>query len=212
MVIKNNEFVENWTIEYDKSRVLKQSVTGSLNVKGVKVDFQTGVLENEITIRSLPGYTKFMSESDGKLTINNQSFDAYLLYTRIYSVDASELITYNGNLGLLTDWIAFWDKDGNFYHIDSTSVEKPIPNYQTHSIGIYKSKDGSISKTFSIAINRDKNIPPQNYSIQMGFPISKLLEFNKYNDIDKSPTDLYSWHMGNIKNSDGVGLVEYISE
>lgn len=210
--IKNNEFIQDWTIEYDKSRVLKQDVSGNLVIRENKIGFESGILENEISIRSLPGYTKFMSEGDGKLIINNQQFDSYLLYTRIYSMNSSEIVKYNGNLGLLTDWIAFWDNQGNFYHIDSTSVDKPIPNYQPHKISILKDDSGSITKTFSVVINRDQNMPPQNYLIKIGHPINKSLQFKKYNDINKSPTGTYVWHMGNIKNSEGVGLVEYIWE
>lgn len=46
-------------------------------------------MENEIGIRSLPGYTKFMSEGDGTIIINGEPFESYVLYTRIYSSNSS---------------------------------------------------------------------------------------------------------------------------
>lgn len=208
--INNNNFIDNWTIDFDKSRVLKQKIDGQLIVNGTVVGFSTKVLENEIGIRSLPGYTKFMSEGDGTITINGESFESYVLYTRIYSSNSSELFTYDGNIGLFTDWIVFWDNEGNFYHVDSTEVKNPIPNYQTHSIGVIKDPIDNILKTFTVKVDRNENITPQNYEVNLGFPISKILKFNKYNDINKAPNNSYSWHMGNVKSSDGIGLVEYI--
>lgn len=208
--IKNNEFVNSWIVNINENRVLKQSVTGELNVDNTKINFDTSTLENEISIRSLPGYTKFMSEGSGFLVINNEKHDAYVLYTRIYSSNASELLTYDGNIGLLTDWVAFWDNDGNFYHVDSTEVKDPTPNYQTHSIGVWKSKIGSVLKTFEVKVVRDDKKPPINYALNLGYPINKSLRFDKYNDINKAPNNSYVWHMGNIKNENGIGLVEYI--
>jgi len=208
--IKNNEFVNDWTINIDKSRVLRQEVSGDLNINDIKVSFDTQTLENEIPIRSLPGYTKFMSENDGILTVDGKQFAAHVLYTRIYSSNSSELFTYDGNIGLLTDWIAFWDNDGNFYHIDSTEVANPVPNYQTHSIGIFKNKIGSVLKTFDVNVKRDGAKPPTNYEINLNGTLNKKLLFNKINNINKAPNNSYIWHMGNIKNADGIGLVEYI--
>lgn len=208
--IKNNKLINNWSIDYDKSRVLKQNVIGELNLNGKQVGFDTKTIENEISVRSLPGYTKFMSEGDGILTINGVSHEAYVLYTRIYSSNSSELFTYDGDLELLTDWIAFWDNDGNFYHVDSTEVKNPVPNYQTHSIGIIKNKVGSVTKIFKLNIDRDEVKPPTKYTVNLGYPISKNLTFEKYNDINKAPNNSYIWHMGNIKNENGIGLIEYI--
>lgn len=208
--IKSNNFINSWTIDFDKSRVLKQKIDGQLNINETIVEFSTQVMENEIGIRSLPGYTKFMSEGDGTIIINGEPFESYVLYTRIYSSNSSELFKYDGNIGLLTDWVAFWDNEGNFYHIDSTEVKNPIPNYQTHSIGVVKDPIGSILKTFTVGVRKDENNPPLNYEVNLGYPINKVLKFDKYNDINKAPNNSYSWHMGNIKSSDGIGLVEYI--
>ena len=208
--IKNNEFVSYWNIDVNKSRVLRQNVIGELIIGKTKINFDTDTLENEIAIRSLPGYTKFMSENDGILTIDGKQYSAHILYTRIYSSNSSELFTYDGNIGLLTDWVAFWDNDGNFYHIDSTEVANPIPNYQTHSIGIFKSKSGSVSKTFDVNITRDNSKPPTNYIINLNSSVNKKIMFDKTNDINKAPNSSYIWRMGNIQNSNGIGLVEYI--
>lgn len=208
--IKSNNFINSWTIDFDKSRVLKQKIDGQLNINETIVEFSTQVMENEIGIRSLPGYTKFMSEGDGTIVINGEPFESYVLYTRIYSSNSSELFKYDGNIGLLTDWVAFWDNEGKFYHIDSTEVKNPIPNYQTHSIGVVKDPIGNILKTFTVDVRKDENNPLLNYEVNLGYPVNKVFKFDKYNDINKAPNNSYSWHMGNIKSSDGIGLVEYI--
>jgi hypothetical protein len=209
--IQNNELIKSWTVNIDRSRVLRQNVTGELYVNKVDISFETQTLENEISVRSLPGYTKYMSESSGYMAIDGQKTEAYILYTRIYSSNASELLVYDGNIGLLTNWIAYWDKDGNFYHIDSTEVKNPTPNYQTHSIGILKNKIGAVLKTFDLNIIRNDSNPPTDYQVYLSNPINKNFKFHKINDIDKTPNNSYIWHMGNIEGEDGgIGLVEYI--
>lgn len=217
--ILSNNLVKSWNTIIDPSRVLKQTVQGEITINNSSLVFSTSVLQNEIGIRSLPGYTKFLSNGNGTLTVNGIEHQAYVLYTRIYSLNVAELQFYNQSLELTTDYIAFWDTLGNFYHIDSTNVNKPTPIYQTHQLGVMENKNGAVEKTFSVTVNRDSKKPPEQYTASLNNPIGATLNFNRINEINKAPNGSFAWFMGNIEGTvqtpngeilNGIGLVEYI--
>jgi hypothetical protein len=216
--IVSDNLVKQWNTHIDSSRVLKQTVDGELSAGDSDIRFSTGNLENEITIRSLPGYTKFMSHGNGTISVNGETRDAYVLYTRIYSLNASEIQFYTDPFGLTTDWVAFWDEQGNFYHIDKTTVDKPTPTYQTHQIGVMDALGNVVSKTFSVDVTRDSQNPPVQYTIKLNDPVGVTLQFNRINGINKDSSGSFTWYMGNIQGTaekdgqkiQGVGLVEYI--
>jgi len=219
-IVRDN-LVKSWVTNIDPSRVLKESIKGELDTNDTKILFSTNNLDNEIGIRSLPGYTKFMSHGTGSVTINGETHQAYILYDRIYSLNASDIQFYNQPFGLTTDWVAFWDTDGNFYHVDATTVDKPTNIYQTHHIGIFDDKNYAVTKTFNVSISRDAQVPPAAYTINLKAPIAKTLTFKRTTSVNKAPGSSYQWYMGNIegtvtttggKTINGIGLVEYIHD
>ena len=217
--IVSNNLVKSWSTTIDPSRVLKQTAQGEITINNSSVVFSTGVLENEIGMRSLPGYTKFISNGTGILTVNSVPHQAYILYTRIYSLNAAEIQFYNQQFGVTTDYIAFWDTQGNFYHVDVTSVDKQTPTYQTHQLGIMEDANGAVEKTFSVTVTRDSKNPPAQYTVSLNSPIGATVNFNRVNGINKAPGGSFTWYMGNIEGTvqrsngeslNGTGLVEYI--
>jgi len=218
--IVGNALIGKWNITFDPSRVLKQDVQGTIQIKNNQLDFSTGTLQNEMVIRSLPGYTKFMSEGSGTIKINGEARSVYVLYTRIYSQNADDIQTYSTSLGLTTHWVAFWDANGNFYHIDTTSVDKPTQIYQTHQLAVAKDVDGRIAKVFQTIVHHDQQSPPISYDISLPSPIGEQLNVSRVNGINKAPNGSYVWYMGNIEGTidgregkrTGIGLVEYIHD
>ncbi len=219
--VVTTSLLRKWQITYDPSRVLKQSAIGGFSVNGTTIDFVTGTLANEIGMRSLPGYTKFMSRGEGSLTINGTRHEAFVLYTRIYSSNASAIQFYTTPLGVTTDWTAFWDQSGNFYHVDKTSVAKPTEIYQTHEIGVRESSDGNVIKTFKVDARHDAPKAPKLFTLGLGAPLSETLQLSVVNQFDKYPGISYVWFMGHVqgevKKADGTsdpgfGLVEFIQD
>lgn len=216
--IVSNGIVKSWNVQIDPTRVLKQTVDGEVTVNKKTIQFTSGTLENEISVRSLPGYTKFMSEGSGTLSLDGKSYDAYVLYTRIYSLNASDIQFYSEPLGLTTDWMIFWDTAGNFYHADVTNVQKPTDIYQTHQLGILKDAQGGVLKTFNVSVTRDSLIPPKDYTISFGVPLGVKLNFQRIDQLNKAPDGSFDWFIGNVdgkieKNGQltpGKGLIEYI--
>jgi hypothetical protein len=217
--IATGGMVKEWQTTIDGSRVLKEESRGSLEIEGTNISFATGVLNNEIPIRSMPGYTKFLSEGEGKIVINGVPESAYVLYTRIYSLNADNIQFYNQPLGLTTDWLVFWDEMGNVYHLDTTQVPAPTPIYQTHQVAVMETNDGGVYKTFQVGVDRNQTVPPSQYTINLANPIGRSLNLNLLNSINKAPDNSYQWYLGQVsgevelpdgKKIKGIGLVEYI--
>ena len=213
--IYTNSLVAGWQVNIDSSRVLKQNVTGKIIVDQNTMGFDTGILTNNITVRSLPGYTKFLSTGDGYLTINGTQVKAKILYTRIYSNDAKEIQFYDTPFGLTTYWLAFWDDKGNFYHIDSTNVDKPTDKYQTHQFGVKVDANGSVTKTFQVQVTNSPENPPSSFQITLGDPINQKISYTTDSSVNKAPNNSYTWFMseglGQIDSATpGFGVAEYI--
>ncbi len=216
-----NDLVTDWSIRIDATRMLKEQLKGTITVGDNTATFQANQLQNELGIRSLPGYTKFMSEGNGTLSINGTSHPAKVLYTRIYSMNTDDIQFYTEPIGVTTDWIAFWDSLGNFYHIDSSTVSKPTPIYKTHTLGILKTAMGAVTKTFSVHTIRDNNTPPDAYTITLQSPLDVTLQLSRKSALNKAPNGSYDWYLGTVegtlttasqKGATGYGVIEYIHD
>ncbi len=219
--ITTSALISAWNIDIDATRVLRERVSGKAQVDTHSIQFFAPDLQNEMSVRSLPGYTKFMSEGDGTITIQGKKHAAKVLYTRIYSMNTADIQFYSEPIGVTTDWVAFWDTAGNFYHVDATSVAKPTAIYKSHTLGIHLSPSGAVSKTFSVQTTRDTNIPPDKYSISIGNPIGSTLDLTRKNAINKAPNGAYDWYLGEVEGTvshdgqtplSGYGVVEYIHD
>jgi hypothetical protein len=220
--IFSNQFITQWSEKIDPSRVLKEQITGAVAIEQTRLGFDSGAVFNEISMRSLPGYSKFMSRGNGSLTINGKKYDAYVLVSAIHSLNIADIQFYSSPIGVTTDWIAFWADDGTFYHVDATSVTKPTPIYASHQIGIREDANGAVLKTFSITTTRDSVRDPSQYRTVLNMPVGDTLQFNRINKHDKYPwLSQYVWFMGQLEGevrqsngalSHGFGLVEYITE
>lgn len=217
--IIGGKLINSWEVSIDPSRVLKEGTNGKAVIDNHEVVFRTGELRNEISMRSLPGYTKFMSKGDGFLSIDGKSYAVNEIYTKIYSLNSADIQFYSEPLPVTTDWIVFWDKDGNIYHLDMTDVPNPTPVYQSHTIGFRESNNSVIAKTMKAQVERDQNTPPQKYTVTFGSPVSETLRADLQNALNKSLRSDSPWYMGQIKGTitkedgstvEGVGIVEYI--
>ncbi len=219
--IAQDDIIKSWDLQIDSSRVLQEKVTGEISVHQNQIKFDSETLTNEIGMRSLPDYTKFMSEGSGTVTIGDTQVPAYILYTKIYTMDASKIQFYSDPMGVTTDWVAFWDKNGNFYHIDTTQVDKPSAIYQTHQISVWKSIVGAVTKSFHVDVTRDDNKLPEHITIKSREPIDRTLKLTRTSMIDKSIPNKYNWYMMTVEGSvtdsrentiPGFGLFEYIRD
>ena len=216
-----DSIVKAWVVDVDPSLVLKESIQGEVHIPETEIQFSTSTLENEISMRSMPGYTKFMSSGEGKISINGVYYPSHILSTRIYSYNADNIQFFDSSLESITDWIAFWDSEDNFYHIDSTTVGKPTPRYQTHQLGVFVQNQQTVQKTFTTKISRDSTSDPTSYTVELSNPINSTLTFKRINKLDKDGGDKSTWIMGEIEGTvtnaqgrslSGVGVLEYLKD
>src|SRR6185436_3495960 len=70
-------------------------------------------------------YTKYLSEGDGQITINGQSYQMHAMVAKIYTPFYDKYVFFKGydTLSSLAQYLVLWDKDGNFYVIDDSKVQ-----------------------------------------------------------------------------------------
>lgn len=220
------DFVPNTTLTgfdmfQDKSRVLKQKAIVFAVVDGNSMQLDTDILENEITMRTEPTYTRFISDSTGEIAINGMPHRAKVMYSKWYSMDNSKLSFYSTEYGLKTHVLDFWADDGSVLHIDSTQVQNPNDIYSSHQIGIYKDAVGKIAKTFDLAIETDKNLVPQAWNMTVGLPVSLTFAGRTTTSLKRPEGEEYDWYRGLVEGQitlssgqviKGIGTFEYINE
>lgn len=218
--IPSTAIIPKWNVISESSYILEQEINGNAKTDSTEISFQIPVIHNEMSIKSSPRYTKFMSASEGTLTIDGTEYESYALYNRFYSYNPPENIILGQDLtGLETEWLAFWDEDGNFYNIDDTTVNDKARNdsYKAHSLAIFKDTLERVQKSFNFKVNLDKN---KNYTVDIYDGINKEISVKKINSVNKSINQTDIWLSGlatgtitegnKVKN--GIGIYEQISQ
>ena len=220
-IMPKTTYLPKWEINSDPSYMLKQSALGEALLNDNKIEFDAPLLLNEMGVRSDPKYTKFMSETEGTLTINNAQYGSHVLYSRIYSFNAPEsLVTTSDPSGIETEWLAFWDNEGNFYSIDETKIDnkKTLDIYKAHSMAILKDVDKKIQKSFTL--NLVKN-GLNKYKVDILENISSSISVTRLNSVNKAVDENDIWNTGQVvgevklKNGKiikGFGIFEQISQ
>jgi hypothetical protein len=218
----SNDLIKKWETTIEPSRVLIESSTGEIVINEEPLEFSTGLINNEIGVRSLPGYTKFVSKGEGQLAVDNKIMPAHVLYSRVYSLNAKDIQFYDAPLGLTTVWAAFWDEENNLYYVDATEVKNPVPIYQTHKLAVIEGNAGTVTKTFDLNINFDNQADPKIFNISLNNPIQKNLTLNLQNSLNKSTQISQTWFFGQAsgevvdsttgERKQGIGLVEFIKD
>lgn len=219
--IPNTRSVPKWEIVNDPSYMLRQSVSGDVFINDTNIKFDVPIIENEISVRSFYKYTKFMSEANGSLSINGVEYPSRVLYSRIYSFNPPESLVFTSDpSGIETEWLGFWDTEGNFYSIDETVVDNKITKdtYKAHSLGIYKSFNMGIQKSFELDLTKDSS---QNYSVEIKNNINKIISVKKLDSVNKSISGNDIWVTGTVSGTvktkdgkiiNGFGIYEQISQ
>lgn len=212
--------VREWNVVDDPSYMLRQSVSGKILMGSKEITFNVPEIQNEMSIRSNYKYTRFLSETNGKMVINNQELNVKVLYARIYSFSKPESLIFTDDpSGIQTEWLAFWDKDNNFYSIDETVIDNKVTHnsYKAHSLGLIKNNSGGIFKTFELTLD---GLGRQEYEVKL-HNLETRLSIQKINSVNKAENDIDIWNTGiaegyiidkNGQKIDGYGIYETISQ
>lgn len=183
--VREDTVVTSWSDTARDSLVLEERLAVSFSMRSESISFSSGVLANEMAIRSMPNHTRFQSEGTADVVIGGKKYKARLLFVRTFSSNVAEtsflnLGYYNDSTKVTTDWVADWDADGNFYFVDVTDVRAiSIPHYTSHRIGFYKDKKtGVVQRTFDVTVERDAEAHPSRLTVTFGAPIGKAMTFS----------------------------------
>lgn len=201
--IQQNRPVEILELMLDKESVIAQTFT----------------LNNEISVQSLPGSTKFIYQGNATLLINDEPEQAYIFYARTYSFNASDLAFLSKPESLKAEWAVFWDKDGIFYHLDTVHVPDAKTAIQNRQIGIKETVQRAITRT--TRASGTSQLPGPQFIVTLGDPIAESIRYPFTNAINKSDNKSYQWLQGTgeatlVKERgstiSGVGVFEYIAQ
>ncbi|MCA9391577.1 hypothetical protein KC614_00040 [candidate division WWE3 bacterium] len=110
------------------------SVTGGFDTELGSININIPEIALTMTVRSGDVYTKFggsTKEATGEISINGEEpMNVYAALLKGGSSNYPDVDVYK--LGVRTDWLMYWDKDWNFYHLDKTSVNVENDNYLPH--------------------------------------------------------------------------------
>jgi hypothetical protein len=219
--VRPRDSLRAWSHNVKSTRVLQEAFEGAIDIDGHVIAFNTNTIANEAPIRSLPGYTKLLSNGQGELNIDGQAERTHVLVTKIYSLNSADIQFYTDPLGLRTDWIVFWDNQNTMYHVDSTQIDRPTPIYETHSVGVRDIFPRQVATTFDTSIVTDQATPPNTYAVKLGSPIGETLRLTRQKSVNKDPSQQGEWYMSLVEGTvqtakgtsrPGIGIVEYIKD
>ncbi|MBI4086758.1 hypothetical protein HY416_02115 [Candidatus Kaiserbacteria bacterium] len=212
--VRQDAVVTSWSDMARGSLVLEERLAVSFSVRGEPVSFTSGVMTNEMGIRSLPSHTRFQSEGTADVVIGGKTYKARLLFVRTFSNNVAEtsflnLGYYNNATHVTTDWVADWDDEGNFFFVDVTDVRAiAIPHYTSHRIGFYKDGGtGIVQRTFDVTVEHDKEEQPSRMTVSFGAPIGKTMTFSVDPVRSKTRTNVFkAWMYAPIFDETGGRL------
>jgi len=217
--VSTNPLLRNWN---EPSEVVNSpdKVLGSISLPTQTVSFSSTSLQNEISLQSLPGSTKFMYQGTGTIVVDGQKEPAYVYYSRTYSFNASDLSYLLNPRELTSDWMVFWDADGTFYHSDTHTPKNPTNAAQVLRIGIRVDAKGITHKTSFVSATIETNNSTRLYRVSLGETINDDILLPSTNTFDKSGKKTATWYLSAGEGSTikregrtikGVGLIEHIA-
>jgi hypothetical protein len=104
--------------------------------------------KGDFIVKNGINYTKYVSEGDAKVTVNGTPYTMHAMMSKIYTPYYDKYVFFDGysDLKSLSQLFILWDKNGNFYLVDSSKVENELPDYKSHTWVLYKDRDGQYSK------------------------------------------------------------------
>jgi hypothetical protein len=183
------------------------------------VVFTSNILQDVVCIECQQVSTKFAYQGPGTIIINGDKNDAYVYRSRTYSFNASDLAFLTKPETLTSNWMVFWDNEGNFYNLDSRRTQNSNASIQQLNVGVREDSNHNIVKSTQAdaSIGQVQNV--QAYSVNFSDPINERVDLFISNAINKADKKSYLWVVnageGNAIRKEGrlvkgVGIAEFI--
>ncbi len=153
--------IQNAAIDVLPITSLSQSaytINGTVDIDAVKIDFSAPENYTDMTVRARINFSKFggaTETSSAKLTVGEDAFDCYSAL--LVGFNSTEEPVNWQSLGVKTDWLMFFDKDWNFYHLDNTVVDIFSPLYESHSFFAKSTYSNSVTYLPDFSLSRSQN-------------------------------------------------------
>lgn len=191
----------------------------TVTLQNEEVSFTSKSLQDELSVQSQPGSTKFAYQGPGTIIINGDKNDAYVYRSRTYSFNASDLSFLTKPETFSSDWLVFWDNEGNFYNLDSRKTQNNTSPIQQLNVGIREDSNHNIVKSTqsNVSINQEHNV--QTYTVYFSDPINERVELFIANAINKADKKSYLWVINSGEGDavrkegrivKGIGILEFI--
>lgn len=184
------------------SRVTFSTSTGYTETLGADtIAAHIESLYTPITIRTEKDYVKFGGatlQSGEYLTINGEPVESYAAMLKGYNKN-----TFNVDIEqhkVVTDWLMYWDKDWNFYHLDKTDVGVPHPKYESHEFFAKLINEGALGSVKYNFIDSVQNLESQVVVTDVEGSVLTLNEGPGYNRSgnEKFPAKIVTGENGGI--------------
>lgn len=218
--IVTNTLLKEWNDPSGKQFYDNQNIA-TVTLQNEEVSFTSKSLQDELSVQSQPGSTKFAYQGPGTISINGDKNDAYVYRSRTYSFNASDLAFLAHPETLTSDWMVFWDDEGNFYNLDSRQTQNNASPIQQLNVGIREDSNHNIVKSTQTNVSIDQSNKVQEYNVYFSDPINERVELFIGNAINKADKKSYLWVInsgeGNAVRKEGrlvkgVGILEFIKK
>lgn len=215
--ITTNTLLREWNPSLTTQN--REENMATILIENQEVAFTSTDLTNEISVESLPGSTKFIYQGEGSITVDNESHEVYILHTRSYSFNAIDLAFFNSPQNLNSNFVSFWDEEGDFYYVDTHSTKNPTSPVQTREVGIKEDVRGIVSKTERIIPSFQQKNGVNEFTLRLDQPIGEQLQLIFFRPLNKAENNSYTWTLSNATGTSvkaegrtvkGIGIVEYI--
>lgn len=217
--VSTNPLVNQWTITAKPLTSRNQNAAGQLAIKieNQTVSFIQVKQSYEVSVRALPGFTKFTYYGEGTLKTVDGEQPAYVVYSQAYADSASNYAFLNTPERLKSSWMVFWDQDGNVYQSESLSSQQKNNVYQNYTFGnIYSPATEQFLRVAEVTEQRTS----QNNQTQVNFRANPdvRVTYQLNAPLNKSSDRSYMWRSAYITGTiqrqqdqkTGVGLLEVL--
>jgi hypothetical protein len=159
------DFLKEFTLKKASDLSSRESHTISLLIDETStVQFSIPSSDANFVTRNSPAYTRTHSIATTTIHVGESIYpiEAHAYIEKTYSDDADSAVFFSGRdeLGIKTVQFILWDTAGNFYLFDKSDVERPVPQYQSHTWALTKSASGLAQKgylgSYHEVLGRDK--------------------------------------------------------
>jgi hypothetical protein len=218
-IIATNPLLRSWTPPILNSSNSPSSLA-TLTLPKNDISFTSSELNNEVSVQSTPGSTKFIYQGKGTITINDDIHPAYVFYSRTYSFNAVDLSYLTKPDQVISNWLLFWDKEGTFYYIDDHKGLSGTESIPSFALGVIE-EGNTILRTPSESTSIGVNNTVSTYNATFDFDRDTAVFLPVVNPLNKSNKKTYSWVTtigegtavkAEGRKVSGLGVAEYIRQ